>query len=180
MSMTRRPFLFFATAATVAALLAACSSTTSAFKNGNARAESGPADALAELDKRHPVPLQPMMANHQKQNMRAHLEAVQRITQGLATEDWDAIKKAARELGTSPRMIKMCTRMGAGTPGFTAMGLNFHERADKISAAADKHDSKGVLTAMSYTLAACTACHTTYRQDVVSRSVWEQRSGQQD
>lgn len=31
---------------------------------------------LDGMDTRAPVPLLPMMANHQKQNMRAHLQAV--------------------------------------------------------------------------------------------------------
>jgi len=171
----RRPF-FAVVTVTMAATIAACSRGSGTVQAPNASAETYPARELAELDQRHPVPLQPMMANHQKQNMRAHLEAVQRITQGLASEDWDAIQKAAQELGTSPQMQHMCKMMGSGAPGFTAMGLNFHERADGIAAAAEKHDAKGVLKAMSNTLSACTACHTTYRQDVVSESVWQLRT----
>jgi hypothetical protein len=42
---------------------------------------------LARLDPRAPVPLQPMMAWHQKQNMMAHLVAIQRVTDGLARPD---------------------------------------------------------------------------------------------
>ena len=43
--------------------------------------------ALDDMDKRAPVPLLPMMANHQKQNMRDHLLAVQEIVVALAIED---------------------------------------------------------------------------------------------
>nr|MBP9088338.1 hypothetical protein [Kofleriaceae bacterium] len=38
---------------------------------------------LDQLDTRKPMPLLPMMANHQKQNMREHLEAVQGIMAAL-------------------------------------------------------------------------------------------------
>jgi DNA-binding MarR family transcriptional regulator len=40
--------------------------------------------ALDRMDTRAPVPLLPMMANHQKQNMRDHLVAVQEIVAALA------------------------------------------------------------------------------------------------
>jgi hypothetical protein len=62
----------------------------------------GPA-ALDEMDTRTPVPLLPMMANHQKQNMRDHLVAVQDIVHGLATNDFDAIGKAAKRIGVLGR-----------------------------------------------------------------------------
>ncbi|MBK8012028.1 MAG: hypothetical protein IPK13_11820 [Deltaproteobacteria bacterium] len=48
-----------------------------------------PFEELAGLDHRTPVPLQPMMAWHQKQNMMEHLVAIQRITDSLAREDWE-------------------------------------------------------------------------------------------
>jgi len=43
-----------------------------------------PSARLYEIDKRTPVPLTPMMANHQKSNLRDHLVAVQEIGAALA------------------------------------------------------------------------------------------------
>ena len=47
--------------------------------------------ALDRIDERTPLPLLPMMALHQKQNMREHLQAVQGITAALAIGDFVAV-----------------------------------------------------------------------------------------
>lgn len=137
----------------------------------------GPWAALDELDPRTPVPLQPMMAWHQKQNMQEHLVAIQRIVDGLASEDWDAIAKASALIESSPQMQQMCQHMGAGAPGFTELALEFHQRADAIGEAARAHDGPAVLSATSNTLSACTGCHAAYRQDLVDADTWAQRTG---
>lgn len=136
-----------------------------------------PVDALNALDPRKPVPLQPMMAWHQKQNMQQHLVAIGEINEGLARQDWDAVIKAAGAIGTSPEMTQMCQHMGAGAEGFTEMALEFHQRADGIKAAAQKKDRAAVLEATAHTIKACTSCHATWRQDVVDAATWQQRTG---
>jgi len=138
---------------------------------------SSAAVELAALDERRPVPLQPMMAWHQKQNMMQHLVAIQRITGGLASQDWEEVASASALIETSPAMQRMCEHMGAGAEGFSELGLNFHQRADAIGEAARAHDGPGVLRAMSDTLQACTGCHATYRQDVVDAETWQLRTG---
>jgi hypothetical protein len=136
-----------------------------------------PLEALSALDPRRPVPLQPMMAWHQKQNMMEHLVAIQRITDGLAREDWDAIAEASALIETSPQMQQMCQHMGAGADGFTELALEFHSRADTIGVAAGNHDGPAVLRATASTLAACTGCHATYRQELVDAATWATRTG---
>ncbi len=136
-----------------------------------------PFDALSNLDNRRPVPLQPMMAWHQKQNMMEHLVAIQRITGGLAKEDWEEISSAAALIETSPAMQQMCQHMGAGAEGFTEIALDFHRRADAIGKAAKAHDGPAVLKATSHTLQACTSCHAQYRQEVVDMETWQKRTG---
>lgn len=133
--------------------------------------------ALADLDPRTPVPLEPMMAWHQKQNMMQHLVVIQRIVAGLAREDWSEIEGAAGQIGTSPQMRQMCQHMGAGAEGFAELALDFHHRADAISTQAQAHDSSGVLQATSNTLQACTTCHAAYRQDVVTSAQRQARMG---
>lgn len=140
-------------------------------------AACGPLTELDELDPRTPVPLQPMMAWHQKQNMQEHLVAIQRIVDGLAREDWDEVADASALIESSPQMQQMCQHMGAGAPGFTSLALDFHARADAIGVAARAHDGPAVLSATSNTLAACTGCHAAYRQDLVDAETWAQRTG---
>ncbi|MFT5359349.1 MAG: hypothetical protein ACI9KE_006592 [Polyangiales bacterium] len=140
-------------------------------------AASDPVAELAALDGRQPVPLQPMMAWHQKQNMMEHLVAIQRITSGLSEENWEEIASAATRIGTSPQMQQMCQHMGAGAPGFTDMALDFHRRADSIGEAARAQDSAAVLSATAHTLQACTTCHATFRQEVLDLDTWQQRTG---
>ncbi len=162
-------------------LLGACQSkdtatTKKASPDSDSNA-SNPIVELAKMDYRRPVPLQAMMAWHQKQNMMKHLVAIQRITGGLAKEDWNEIASASLLIGSSPQMQKMCENMGAGAEGFTELALDFHRRADAIGEAARTHDSAAVLRATSHTLQACTGCHAGYRQDVVTAEVWQERTG---
>jgi len=131
-----------------------------------ARADSA-ADALDRLDKRAPVPLLPRMAQHQKQNMRDHLVAVQEIVTAVAANDYAAVERAARRIGSSESMQQMCSHMGAGAPGFTEQALAFHQTADRISAAARDQDQGRVLNELATTLEACTACHAAWKQKVV-------------
>jgi hypothetical protein len=130
------------------------------------------AESLDQMDTRIPLPLLPMMANHQKQNMREHLLAVQEIVTALATDDYPAIEKAAGRIGFSEQMGQMCTHMGAGAPGFTEQALAFHHTADRIGVAAKAHDRGAVLTAFAATLQSCTACHATWKQQVVDEAAW--------
>jgi hypothetical protein len=133
--------------------------------------------SLEGLDSRKPVPLLPMMANHQRQNMRDHLVAVQEIISAMSIDDFAAVERASARIGYSEQMGQMCTHMGLGAPGFTERALAFHRTADTITAAARKGDDRGVLTALSATLATCTGCHAEFRQQVVDEATWSQLAG---
>ena len=128
--------------------------------------------SLDDIDTRVPVPLLPMMANHQKQNMRDHLLAVQEIILAANREDFSGVEAAASRIGYSPQMEQMCTHMGAGANGFTEQALSFHHTADSIGAAARRQDRGAVMKALGATLQTCTACHETYRQHVVDEVTW--------
>jgi hypothetical protein len=138
-----------------------------------ALAPTAACDVLDTMDGRTPVPLLPMMANHQKQNMRNHLVAVQEIILALATEDYVAIEKAAGRIGFSEQMGQMCSHMGAGAPGFTDVALNFHRTADTITTAAQQRDRVAVTRALGATLQTCTGCHETFRQSVVDQATFD-------
>lgn len=124
------------------------------------------------MDSRSDVPLLPMMANHQKQNMRDHLAAVQEVVTALARSDYPGIEKSAARIGFSEQMGAMCTHMGAGAPGFTEQAIGFHKTADGIVAAAKKRDREAVLEALGATLATCTGCHSKWKQHVVDEATW--------
>jgi hypothetical protein len=114
-----------------------------------------------------------MMANHQKQNMRDHLVAVQEIIIALATDDYAAIEKAAGRIGFSEQTGQMCSHMGAGAPGFTDLALAFHRTADTITTAAQQRDRAAVTRALGATLQTCTGCHQTFRQSVVDEATFD-------
>lgn len=140
--------------------------------------ETSPTAELTALDTRRPLPLEPAMALHQKAQMRGHLKAVQQVTTALAAGDWAAVEAAAARMGSSPGMLQTCERMGAGAAGFSEQAADFHRRADAIGAAARGHDAGAALTALSDTLAACTACHQTWRQEVVTAEAYQAAAGQ--
>jgi len=127
----------------------------------------------AAMDSRTPVPLIPMMAHHQREQMRGHLESVQAVLQGLSANDFVATEKAARSMGFTEQMGMMCEHMGAGAPGFSEQALKFHHSADKVADAAHRKDRAGVLKALDVTLQACTACHASYRQQVVDQATYD-------
>jgi cytochrome c556 len=128
--------------------------------------------AADPLDTRKPVPLLAMMANHQKQNMRDHLAAVQEIVAALATDDFAAVEKSAGRIGYSEQMGQMCTHIGAAAPGFTEQAMAFHHTADRIAEAARARDRARVLTELGATLQTCTACHAQWKQEVVDEPTW--------
>lgn len=160
------------------ALLASCSrdattSSTSAPAQAIAPEVPTASEALDKLDTRTPVPLLPMMAHHQKQNMREHLVAVQQIIAALAIEDYPGIETAVARIGFSDQMGRMCDHMGAGAPGFTDQALAFHHTADRIAEAAKARDATRVLTELGATLQRCTSCHATWKQQVMDQAAWE-------
>jgi hypothetical protein len=166
-------------------VVCSCSRETPTAPVASAPAAVAPApptacEILDTMDKRAPVPLLPMMANHQKQNMRDHLVAVQEIIIALATEDYAAIEKAAGRIGFSEQMGRMCSHMGAGAPGFTDVALTFHRTADTITTAAQQRDRVAVTRALGATLQTCTGCHETFRQSVVDEATFDRLTSTRD
>jgi hypothetical protein len=157
--------------------LGACQGAAPSTTTGKADVEKPSAACAAhasldEMDTRVAVPLLPTMANHQKQNMRDHLLAVQEIILAAGRDDFAGVENAASRIGFSPQMGQMCTHMGAGAKGFTEQALAFHRTADSIGTAARQHDRAAVMTALGATLQSCTGCHATFRQRVVDQTTW--------
>jgi multidrug efflux pump subunit AcrA (membrane-fusion protein) len=143
--------------------------SSAAFVQSSAAfAQSSAALELDRMDARAPVPLLPMMAKHQKENMRDHLLAVQEIVAAAGAGDFSAIESSARRMGYSQQMERMCNHMGAAAAGFSERALAFHHRADEIAEAARKRDLAAVLRSLGQTLGACTSCHAAFKQQVVT------------
>lgn len=134
-------------------------------------APAAPAET-ATADTRTPVPLLPMMAEHQKAEMREHLATVQAIVAALAKDDFAGVAKAAQAIGYSDEEAQECRHLGAGAPGFFQVALDFHRAADGIGAAAQKKDRAAVLAALDATLSRCVGCHAAFRQQVVDQATW--------
>lgn len=160
-------FLVFVSIAT------GCSRETTTSGAAPTNTNTTASDVLDRMDPRVPVPLLPMMANHQKQSMRDHLVAVQEIVTALAADDFAGIERAAGRIGYSEQMGQMCTHLGKGAPGFSELALDFHHTADRITSAAREHDRARVLSELGATLQRCTSCHATWKQQIVDEPTWE-------
>ncbi len=116
-----------------------------------------------EKDGRTSLKNPPMMREHHLSIMREHLEAVTEITGLISTGDYDKASRTAREkLGLTPEMRRMCEMMG--DKQFTAVGLAFHQSADKLSEVLKKKDATASLAALHETLNLCVSCHASYRE----------------
>jgi len=116
-----------------------------------------------DSDKRVSLNLPPMMKEHQLQNMRNHLQAVQEIVNYLSAGNFDAASRTAREkLGLTEDMKKMCNMFE--NEGFRKMGFAFHESGDRLGDVLKEKDLKKSLSSLSSMLQKCVACHATYKQ----------------
>lgn len=116
------------------------------------------------MDERTSLNLAPQMAQHQLQNMRSHVVAVQTIIGLLASKDFDqAADVAHNQLGLTEEMRKMCTTM-SDNKDFNKLGLAFHQSADQLGETLKTKDMKKSLEALHTTMNYCVQCHSTFRQ----------------
>ncbi len=114
-------------------------------------------------DNRTPLNLPPMMAQHQKANMREHLKAVTEVVHYMGANDFAAASKAAKEkLGLTVQMKQMCDNMP--NEAFRNMGLDFHKSGDELAEVLKTKDAGKSLKALDTMLAKCNACHEMFRQ----------------
>lgn len=175
-----------ALALAAATVFVACSSTPeptpSAAEPANTSAAPAAAstsawDRLSAIDSRAPVLQPPPMANHMRTEMRDHLVVVQEVVAGLATDDFDAVASAAGRIASKPNSAEMCETMGKGADGFSEQALGLHRAGDALLAAANKQDRAATFEALNVTLATCTSCHATYRQEVVTMKAFQSATG---
>lgn len=147
--------------------------TLGALSLGCVIATAQPKHNMNITDGRKPLIMTPQMAQHQLANMRDHLEAIEGVVAGLSSKDFKAIQASAKRLASSPEMNQMCEHMGMNTPGFTKMGLALHKSGDELVAAAEKKDFDLVVSKLGATLKTCTACHSAFKQEIVSHQEFQ-------
>ena len=95
--------------------------------------------------------------------MRAFLEAVQQISEGIEKDDMQLVAKAARKVGSADLVHVPGTLMSKLPLAFKTMGLNVHKSFDQMAMDAEQLGDKDHTHAqLNQILPACTACHSLY------------------
>jgi len=127
-----------------------------------------------------------MKARH-LERMRSHLETINEVVDAMARGDFNQASESVRNnLAMRPGMGAgmgggmgqrmgggMRAGMGQGVGGmckgmpnkeFRALGMAFHESADKLADVLKQGDMKNSLRALNTTMNYCIQCHASYRQ----------------
>lgn len=96
--------------------------------------------------------------------MRTFLSSVQQITQGVASNDFDAAAKAAHEVGVAAQQGMPGTLIGKLPLEFKKMGFDTHAQFSQLELDAKQlGDSEHTITQLGTLLENCVACHATYK-----------------
>ncbi len=115
------------------------------------------------LDKRISLNLPPHKAQHQLENMRGHLVAIQSIITHLSNNQFEeASDVASSQLGLTQQMKMMCSSFG--NKKFEQMGLEFHKKADEMSVIFKNKNKEESLNALSNLMNSCIQCHANFKQ----------------
>jgi len=99
--------------------------------------------------------------------MRAFLEAVQTVTQGVVDNDLKGMVAAARRVGGEAQHGAPASLVAKLPLEFKKLGFDTHARFDQLAQnATDLGDTADALTELAELLQNCTACHATYRIEV--------------
>lgn len=116
------------------------------------------------MDSRVSLGLSPEMKQHQLENMRSHIAAVQTIVGHLANNEFDQAAQVAHDkLGLTEAMRKMCSTM-SDNQDFSKLGMAFHQSGDELGEVLKNRDMKKSLQALQTTMGYCVQCHATFRQ----------------
>lgn len=108
--------------------------------------------------------LSPGERAHMRAGMRAFLESVEGITQGIAEGSMQRVAASARRSGWA-MMDDAATAMALKLPPeFVAVSIDTHQKFDELAAAAEAGAPKSKLLGdLGQILTNCTACHASYR-----------------
>ena len=119
---------------------------------------------VATADGREAIVLEPAERDMVLGEMRAFLETVQAITEGIGNDDMASVVSAARPMGTAAQQ---------GVPGslvsklpleFKKLGFDTHGKFEQLALDAEQlGDREHTLNQLTELLQNCTACHVMYR-----------------
>ncbi len=102
------------------------------------------------------------------QEMRGFLSSVQKIVQGAASNDANAIVTAARAVGNAAQGEVPGSLVGKLPGSFKKLGFDTHTKFDNIARDAEElEDGEHALTQLATLMQNCVACHATYRIDAI-------------
>lgn len=96
--------------------------------------------------------------------MRAFVESIQQVTDGLAREDMETVVRAARKSGRAAQQQVPAPLMGKLPLAFKQLGLDTHQQFDQLALDAEQlGDPAHSLQQLGRLMQNCVACHATYR-----------------
>lgn len=96
--------------------------------------------------------------------MRNFLISVQKITQGIASDDMEVIMRAAKQSGNATQAGMPGSLVGKLPIEFKRMGFDTHSRFDQIALDAESFaDKEHSLNQLAELMRNCIACHETYQ-----------------
>lgn len=100
--------------------------------------------------------------------MRAFLNSVQQISQGIATNDMKLVADSARQVGSAAQAEVPGTLIGKLPIAFKKLGSDTHSRFDQLAMDAEAlGDESHALSQLSELMQNCVACHAGHRFEVV-------------
>ena len=114
------------------------------------------------------VKLSPELLNLLRAEMREISAGVQGMAVAMATPDWKSIQETSGKIRASYIMEKKLTPAQAAElekalpEQFKQLDAGFHQRAEKVGAAAAAHDAELVAYHYSRLLESCTTCHAEF------------------
>lgn len=128
---------------------------------------SGNTSELSDADPRQLVEMPDQARKLMREDMLAHLSALNEIIAHLAANDLDAAAEIAESrMGKSSMGKHRGTGMGPGRfmpPEMRSIGWGMHEAATEFSQLVKKGDSKNAYVALQKITGSCVACHYAYR-----------------
>jgi hypothetical protein len=99
--------------------------------------------------------------------MRAFLDAVQKITDSVAKKDLKAAAQAAKAVGHAAQQAVPGTLIGKLPIAFKTLGFDTHQKFDLLALDAGQlGDPTQTLAQLSTLMQNCVACHAAYRIDL--------------
>lgn len=102
--------------------------------------------------------------------MRAFLNSVQKITEGISNNDFKKVAEYARKSGTAAQADVPGTLIGKLPLAFKQLGFDTHRKFEQLALDTDDlGDGEHALTQLSNLMENCITCHATYRFDVIEK-----------